>query len=198
MAKTMTLITPQIMSSMQGPPRPSEKRVPRGYYTDLAGQLFGDLTVVRFEGMKESKNGAFFPSWLCKCKCGNEKPIRGNSLRDGGTKSCGCHRKGPRGSDRSKKSYHPLYSIWRGMLARCKNPKSNSYKDYGGRGISICKQWHDFEAFCGDMGERPEGRSIDRIDNDGNYEPGNCRWATALQQANNKRKYKKAGQSTKT
>lgn len=84
-------------------------------------------------------------------------------------------------------SNHPLYPTWNGIRQRCNNPNNSHYADYGGRGIKLCKRWHKFSNFLKDMGERPEGMSVDRINNDGNYEPSNCQWATRIQQARNKR-----------
>lgn len=92
-----------------------------------------------------------------------------------------------KGGHARKGDEHPLYRMWRGMLSRCENTNVSCYPRYGGRGISVCARWHDFRNFLADMGERPEGRSIDRIDNDGNYERGNCRWATDAEQRANRR-----------
>lgn len=132
---------------------------------------------------------------VCRCDCGVERPFRRRHLLSGHVKSCGCktseiiraarttHGHAPRGSPRP-----PEYRSWAMMLSRCRNKNFHRYRDYGARGIGVCKRWEQFENFLADMGPRPSlDHSIDRINNDGNYEPGNCRWATRKQQAANKR-----------
>ena len=160
---------------------------------DLTGQRFGHLLVL-VKTVKPANVRNTRGQWLCRCDCGNEVRIESASLRNGPTKSCGCQHDN---MIRLSKTIHghstkgtrsSTYNSWAGMLTRCRNPKSAAYKYYGARGISVCDRWLVFETFLTDMGECPRGKSIDRINNDGDYEPANCRWATRAQQASNQRK----------
>ena len=160
---------------------------------DLSGQSFGRLVVM---GEAENVNGR--SAWRCRCSCGKEITTKTKYLRNGETRSCGClvsdtsrhlalnvWPKNPRLKHGLAKT--PEHNSWNAMIERCGRRSHESFKDYGGRGIVVCARWLMFENFLSDMGHRPPGTSIDRIDNDGNYEPGNCRWATPKQQASNKR-----------
>ncbi len=139
-----------------------------------------------------NKNGRLMV--YIKCVCGGEKIVRKSHVDEGKTTSCGCLYKETRGvatithgNTRNRKAT-PTYRSWQNMTKRVNNPKSIQFKDYGGRGIKICRAWSKFENFLSDMGERPTGRSLDRINVNGNYEKKNCKWSTLKEQANNKRK----------
>lgn len=154
---------------------------------DMTGERYGRLLVVS----RYRCRGAAM--WVVRCDCGTEKIVAGGSLRSGDTQSCGCLHKERTSAARTthgatRGSRTDLYRIWRGIISRCTNPHLSRWPRYGGRGITVCDRWrHDFTAFAADMGPRPSPQhSIDRIDPDGHYTPGNCRWATALQQRHNR------------
>lgn len=119
--------------------------------------------------------------WTCECACGTVRDVHGRSLSRGRSQSCGCKE-----GMRDRKG-HPLYRRWSSMIARCTNPRDASWTDYGGRGITVCDRWLSFAAFVADMGDCPSGMSLDRVDNNGNYESANCRWATPSEQGLNRR-----------
>lgn len=168
------------------------------------GDRFDKLTIIKELNQHIYPSGKSRRRFLCKCDCGNETIVLINEL-NGNTKSCGCWRKEIGfllGTSEKARNYgknnkyfkhglckHKLYTTWKGLKQRCYNPNSQRYKDYGGRGIKVCDRWiNSFQNFLDDMGERPKGKSIDRIDVNGNYEPSNCRWASPIEQSHNKRK----------
>jgi hypothetical protein len=158
----------------------------------LIGQNFGRLTVIRREG-SDSYGSA---TWFCQCECGSACVVRGSSLIQGFTNSCGCLHKESAGKnlETHRKTKTRLHTVWKSMKTRCYNPHSNSYKHYGERGITICDEWrNDFQAFYdwsmanGYDENAPRGQcTIDRIDNDKGYSSDNCRWADQKTQQNNK------------
>lgn len=145
---------------------------------DLTGDRFGKLVALR---KVRTKNGS---AWVCRCDCGSEKMIAQGSLRQSNSTSCGC---GPKGNERHGAYKSKLYGVWANMRQRCANPRHPSFVNYGARGIRVCAEWQRWESFRDwalANGYAP-GLTLDREDNDGNYEPGNCRWATYTTQNRN-------------
>lgn len=156
---------------------------------DIKGEIFGQLTVLEKTGNSISGHSSV---WKCVCNCGNVKEVLGSNLKAGKTKSCGCLLKTNTriGLSSIKHGMHNTssYRAWANMIYRCTNSNYKYFHHYGGRGIEVIAHWRNsFENFLKDMGECPNGMSLDRINNDGNYQPDNCRWATNKDQANNKR-----------
>lgn len=154
-------------------------------WINLVGKRFGRLSVIQRTKAK-SKSSSY---WLCLCDCGRNSIVAGCKLKSGNIVSCGCYRR------ENAHLFHRIhgmanksltYRSWKEMRRRCSNPNAHNWRWYGGAGVSVCERWNSYQNFFDDMGERPPGTSIDRINN-GNYEPGNCRWATRKQQAESNR-----------
>lgn len=167
--------------------------MPQNKKRSFIGRRYGRLVVIQELPSLRREGIVACRMFLCRCDCGNQKPIRHSSLYGDRVLSCGCLRReimrvrASKHGHAPQKAHSPTYRTWNNMRTRCTNPKFKDWQYYGGRGIKVCDRWLVFENFLADMGERPKGRSLDRRDVNGNYEPDNCRWATNSEQRLNQR-----------
>ena len=157
---------------------------------NLTFETYGRLWALNPVGKDEYRHTL----WQCLCECGNKIVVRAKSLRNGDTRSCGCLHKETCKTNGERKTHgltgSPTYISWQAMKRRCLKSQEDNYPRYGGRGIEICDRWlNSFENFLADMGKRPEDLTLDRINNEGNYEPSNCRWATLSEQNSNRKSW---------
>lgn len=162
---------------------------------DLTGRRFGRLSVIAFVGIHSDPNGTSVKMWRCRCDCSVEVVVRQGKLKSGHSRSCSCLQKDTASANATRHGYaptrstaHPIYKAWLSMKSRCTYSDRKDYKYYGGRGVSIGSRWLSFDNFLEDMGPTwGPGLTLDRIDPNGNYGPGLCKWSTQAEQASNKR-----------